>query len=115
MQEATFYILGHIYYEIAHTLIGVQKVHIIDTCVVVFLSIVYLLYCSITQIVSQGVDTFLGVDPYTKGSTEVTELLQGQTGVKEWVGANFTVEYDMEKMGDMMIAAIEAKRDALGI
>ena len=66
-------------------------------------------------VVATGIDTFLGVDPYTKGSTEVTELLQGQTGVKEWVGANFTVEYDMEKMGDMMIEAIEAKRDALGI
>ena len=66
-------------------------------------------------VVATGIDTFLGVDPYTKGSTEVTELLQGETGVKQWVGANFTVETDMEKMGDMMIEAIEKKRLALGI
>jgi len=66
-------------------------------------------------VVATGIDTFLGVDPYTKGSTEVTELLQGAKGAKEWVGANFTVELDIEKMGDMMIEAIEAKRDALGI
>ena len=66
-------------------------------------------------VVATGIDTFLGVDPYTKGSTEVTELLQGETGIKQWVGANFTVETDMEKMGDMMIEAIEKKRLALGI
>ena len=29
-------------------------------------------------VVATGIDTFLGVDPYTKGSTEVTELLQGE-------------------------------------
>ena len=66
-------------------------------------------------VVATGIDTYLGVDPYTKGSTEVTELLQGEHGVKDWVGANFTVETDIEKLGDMMIEAIEAKRDALGI
>ncbi len=66
-------------------------------------------------VVATGIDTFLGVDPYTKGSTEVTELLQGEHGVKDWVEANYTVELDMEKMGDRMIEAIEAKRAALGI
>jgi len=66
-------------------------------------------------VVATGIDTYLGVDPYTKGSTEVTELLQGETGIKQWVEANFTVEHDMEKLGDMMIEAIEAKRTALGI
>ena len=66
-------------------------------------------------VVSTGIDTFLGVDPYSKGSTEVTELLQGETGIKTWVEANYTVELDIEKMGDMMIERIEAKRAALGI
>ncbi len=66
-------------------------------------------------VVATGIDTYLGVDPYTKGSTEVTELLQGETGTKKWVEANFTVELDIEKLGDKMIQAIEDKRKALGI
>ncbi len=66
-------------------------------------------------VVATGIDTFLGVDPYTKGSTEVTELLQGEHGVKDWVEAKYTVELDIEKLGDKMIEAIEAKRVALGI
>ena len=66
-------------------------------------------------VVSTGIDTFLGVDPYSNGSEEVTELLQGETGIKTWVEANYTVELDIEKMGDMMIERIEQKRAALGI
>ena len=66
-------------------------------------------------VVATGIDTYLGVDPYTKGSSEVTELLQGEHGIKDWVEANFTVELDIEKLGDRMIEAIEAKRAALGI
>ena len=66
-------------------------------------------------VVATGIDTFLGVDPYTKGSTEVTELLQGEHGIKDWVEAKYTVELDIEKLGDRMIEAIEAKRAALGI
>ena len=66
-------------------------------------------------VVATGIDTFLGVDPYTKGSSEVTALLQGEHGIKDWVEANFTVETDIEKLGDKMIEAIEAKRTALGI
>ena len=66
-------------------------------------------------VVATGIDTFLGVDPYTKGSSEVTALLQGEHGIRDWVEANFTVETDIEKLGDKMIEAIEAKRTALGI
>ena len=66
-------------------------------------------------VVATGIDTFLGVDPYTKGSSEVTALLQGEHGIKDWVEANFTVETYIEKLGDKMIEAIEAKRAALGI
>ena len=66
-------------------------------------------------VVATGIDTFLGVDPYTKGSTEVTELLQGEHGIKDWVEAKYTVELDIEKLGDKMIQAIEDKRAALGI
>ncbi len=66
-------------------------------------------------VVATGIETFLGVDPYSKGSSEVTELLQGENGINKWVEAKFVVETDIEKLGDKMIACIEAKRAALGI
>ena len=64
-------------------------------------------------VVATGIDTFLGVDPYVSGSTEVTELLT--SGVKDWVEASYTVEKDIEKLVDKMIERIEEKRTALGI
>ncbi|MGN0185695.1 MAG: anaerobic carbon-monoxide dehydrogenase catalytic subunit [Aristaeellaceae bacterium] len=64
-------------------------------------------------VVATGIDTFLGVDPYTKGGPEVVNLLQGE--VEDWVGAKFVVELDIEKLGDRMMETIEAKRAALGI
>ncbi len=66
-------------------------------------------------VVATGLDTFLGVDPYVKGSSEVCEWLTGEHGIKDWVEANYTVETDIEKLGDLMIERIEAKRAALGI
>ncbi len=64
-------------------------------------------------VVATGLDTFLGVDPYVSGSTEVAELLTG--GIREWVEAAYTVEKDIDKLGDAMIARIEEKREAIGI
>ena len=64
-------------------------------------------------VVATGIDTYLGVNPYTKGGLAVEGLLQGS--IKDWVGANFTVETDIEKLGDLMIDAIEEKRAALNI
>ncbi len=66
-------------------------------------------------VVATGIDTFLGVDPYVKGSEEICNWLTGEHGVKDWVEANYTVETDIEKLGDLMIERIEAKRAALGI
>ncbi len=66
-------------------------------------------------VVATGIETFLGVDPYSKGSTEVTELLQGENGIIKWVEAKFVVDTDIHALGDKMIACIEAKRAALGI
>ncbi|MBE6913605.1 MAG: anaerobic carbon-monoxide dehydrogenase catalytic subunit [Ruminococcaceae bacterium] len=67
-------------------------------------------------VVATGIDTYLGVDPYTKGSSEVTELLQGENGLcQQLVEAHFIVDTDLESLGDKMIAGIEAKRAALGI
>ena len=66
-------------------------------------------------VVATGIETFLGVDPYTKGSEEVTALLQGENGINKWVEAKFVVDTDIDSLCDKMIACIEAKREALGI
>ena len=60
-----------------------------------------------------GIDTFLGVDPYVSGSTEVDNLLKH--GIRDWVEASYTVEKDIDKLVDSMIDRIEEKREALGI
>ena len=64
-------------------------------------------------VVATGIDTFLGVDPYTKGSDQVRGFLQ--SGIKDWVGANFIVNHDIDMLTTMMIEHIEEKREALGI
>ncbi|MCD8011224.1 MAG: anaerobic carbon-monoxide dehydrogenase catalytic subunit [Lachnospiraceae bacterium] len=64
-------------------------------------------------VVATGLDTYLGVYPQTKGSSKVDGLLQG--GLKDWVGACYHVELDVDKLGDAIIEGIEAKRTALGI
>ena len=66
-------------------------------------------------VVATGLDTYLGVDPYVFGSSEICDLLTGEDGVNKWVEAKYTVEKDIEKLGDMMIERIEQKRAALGI
>lgn len=67
-------------------------------------------------VVATGIDTYLGVDPYTKGSSEVTRLLQGEDGLcQELVEAHFIVDTNIDSLCDKMIAGIEAKRAALGI
>ena len=67
-------------------------------------------------VVATGIETYLGVDPYTKGSTEVTKALQGEDGwCAEHLEAHFVVDLDINSLCDKMIAAIEAKRVALGI
>ena len=64
-------------------------------------------------VVGTGIDTFLGVDPYVSGSSEMGELLT--EGTRKWTGAAYTVETDIEKLVDLMIERIEEKRTALGI
>ena len=66
-------------------------------------------------VVATGIDTYLGVDPYVSGSSEICDLLTGEDGVNKWVEAKYTVEKDIDKLGDMMIERIEQKRAALGI
>ena len=64
-------------------------------------------------VIGSGIDTFLGVDPYASGSSEMVEILIN--GTREWCEAAFTVEKDIDKLGDAMMARIEEKRAALGI
>ncbi len=64
-------------------------------------------------VVATGIDTFLGVDPYVSGSDQIAGLLTD--GIRDWVEAAYTVEKDIDKMGDEMIARIEEKRAAIGI
>ena len=64
-------------------------------------------------VVATGIDTFLGVDPYVSGSDQVAGLLTN--GIRDWVEAAYTVETDIEKLVDLMIARIEEKREAIGI
>ena len=64
-------------------------------------------------VISTGIDTYLGVVPYVNGSTVVKDWLT--KGVEQWVGASFTFETDMDRLSDIMVDAIEAKRTALGI
>lgn len=66
-------------------------------------------------VVASGLDTYLGVDPYVSGSSEICDLLTGEDGINKWVEAKYTVEKDIEKLGDMMIERIEQKRAVLGI
>lgn len=64
-------------------------------------------------VVATGVDTFLGVEPQVSGSDQMVWWLT--EGIRDWVEAAYTVETDIEKLGDAMIARIEEKRAALGI
>lgn len=64
-------------------------------------------------VVSTGIDTFLGVDPYVSGSDQMGYWLT--EGVRDWVEAAYTVETDIEKLVDKMIDRIEEKRAAIGI
>ena len=64
-------------------------------------------------VVGTGIDTFLGVDPYVEGSDQMGQLLT--EGTRQWTGAAYTVEKDIDKLVDLMIERIEEKRTALGI
>ena len=64
-------------------------------------------------VVATGIDTFLGVEPQVSGSDQ---MVWGLTeGIRDWVEAAYTIETDIDKLGDAMIARIEEKRAALGI
>lgn len=64
-------------------------------------------------VVSTGIDTFLGVAPQVTGSDQVAGLLT--EGIRDWVGAAYTISDSIDELGDLMLERIEEKRKALGI
>lgn len=64
-------------------------------------------------VVATGIDTFLGVEPQVTGSDQMVWWLT--EGIRDWVEAAYSIEKDIDKLGDAMIARIEEKRAALGI
>ncbi|MGN0400260.1 MAG: anaerobic carbon-monoxide dehydrogenase catalytic subunit [Blautia sp.] len=64
-------------------------------------------------VVATGIDTFLGVEPQVTGSDQMVWWLT--EGIRDWVEASYTVETDIEKLGDAMIQRIEEKRKAIGV
>jgi carbon-monoxide dehydrogenase catalytic subunit len=64
-------------------------------------------------VVATGIDTYLGVEPQVKGSTQMMELIT--EGTRKMTGAGFVINTDADKLAQAMIDGIEAKRASLGI
>ena len=64
-------------------------------------------------VVATGIDTFLGVEPQVSGSDQMVHWLT--EGIRDWVEAAYTVELDIEKLGDAMIARLAETRAARGL
>ncbi|MCQ2438841.1 MAG: anaerobic carbon-monoxide dehydrogenase catalytic subunit [Oscillospiraceae bacterium] len=64
-------------------------------------------------VVATGIDTYLGIDPLVGGSDQMMDLITN--GTTKWVGAGYHINTDPDQLVEDMLAAIEAKRDALGI
>ena len=61
-------------------------------------------------VIGSGLDTYLGVDPYASGSSEMLEILTN--GTREW-GSSIYCEKDIDKLGDLMIERIKKRELAL--
>ena len=64
-------------------------------------------------VVASGLDTYLGIEPQVKGSSEMMHLITD--GSRDMVGAGYIIEMDPAKLVTAMIDGIEAKRTALNI
>jgi carbon-monoxide dehydrogenase catalytic subunit len=64
-------------------------------------------------VVSTGIDTYLGIEPQVKGSSQMMELIT--EGTKKLTGAGYIINTDPDQLAQAMIDGIEAKRAALGI
>lgn len=61
-----------------------------------------------TYVVASGIDTYLGIMPHVRGSSKAVQILTD--GLKEQVGAKFTVNENPEELAATIIADIEKKR-----
>ena len=64
-------------------------------------------------VVATGIDTYLGIEPQVSGSEGMMKLIT--EGTRDMVGAGYYINTNPDELVDAMIAAIEAKRAALGI
>ena len=64
-------------------------------------------------VIGTGIDTYLGIEPQVKGSSQMMELIT--TGTRTICGGGFVIEKNPEKLVAKMIEGIEAKRAAIGI
>ena len=64
-------------------------------------------------VVATGIETYLGIDPLVGGSDQMMDLITN--GTTEWVGAGYHINTNPDELVNDMLAAIEAKRAALGI
>ena len=64
-------------------------------------------------VVATGIDTYLGIEPQVKGSTQMMELIT--EGTRKLTGGGFIINTDPDELVQAMIDGIEAKRAALGI
>jgi carbon-monoxide dehydrogenase catalytic subunit len=64
-------------------------------------------------VVATGIDTYLGIEPQVKGSTEMMELIT--EGTRKITGAGYIINTDPHELVRSIIDGIEKKRAALGI
>ena len=64
-------------------------------------------------VVSTGIDTYLGIEPQVKGSSEMMELIT--EGTREITGAGFIINTNPHDLVQSILAGLDAKRAALGI
>jgi carbon-monoxide dehydrogenase catalytic subunit len=64
-------------------------------------------------VVATGLETYLGIEPQVKGSSEMMELIT--KGTEKITGAGYVINTDPKELVASIIEGIEAKRDALGI
>ncbi|MDR0817761.1 MAG: anaerobic carbon-monoxide dehydrogenase catalytic subunit [Clostridiales Family XIII bacterium] len=64
-------------------------------------------------VVATGIDTYLGIEPQVKGSSQMMELIT--EGTRKWTGAGYTINTNPEELVKSIIEGIEKKREQLGI
>lgn len=64
-------------------------------------------------VIGTGIDTYLGIEPQVKGSSQMMDIITN--GTREWLGAGYVIEKDPTELVKLMIQGIENKRTALGI